>query len=176
MECRKHVEAEYQRQGIHMYPTFCPQRVQKDPDGHLTVTAKNSQGKEMALTGMDCVLMATGRKPNSKSLRLVEAGFRCQPKFPLTPLFSSPTTHYPTLSASILPPIHMSPIFCPQRVQKDPDGDLTFIAKSNHRREIALTGMDCELMATGCKPFSEGFGASRAMIVDRLPHFKAKPP
>ncbi len=72
MECRKHVEAEYQRQGIHMYPTFCPQKVSKDPDGHLTVIAKNSEGKEMALTGMDCVLMATGRKPNSRGLGLEE--------------------------------------------------------------------------------------------------------
>ena len=72
MECRKHVEAEYQRQGIHMYPTFCPQRVEKDPDGHFTVIAKNSDGKEMALTGLDCVLMATGRRPNSKGLGLEE--------------------------------------------------------------------------------------------------------
>ena len=72
MECRKHVEAEYQRQGIHMYPTFCPQKVEKDPDGHLTVIAKNSEGKEMALTGMDCVLMATGRSPNSKHIGLEE--------------------------------------------------------------------------------------------------------
>ena len=72
MECRKHTEAEYQRQGIHMYPTFCPQKVEKDPDGHFTVIAKNSQGKEMALTGMDCVLMATGRKPNSRGLGLEE--------------------------------------------------------------------------------------------------------
>ena len=72
MECRKHVEAEYQRQGIHMYPTFCPQKVQKDPDGHFTVVAKNSEGKEMALTGMDTVLMATGRSPNSKHLGLEE--------------------------------------------------------------------------------------------------------
>ena len=78
MECRKHVEAEYQRQGIHMYPTFCPQEVQRDPDGHLTVKAKNSQGREMALTGMDCVLMATGRKPNSKGLGLEEASHCCQ--------------------------------------------------------------------------------------------------
>ena len=75
MECRKHVEAEYQRQGIHMYPTFCPQKVQKDPDGHFTVVAKNSEGKEMALTGMDTVLMATGRSPNSKGLGLEEV--RC---------------------------------------------------------------------------------------------------
>lgn len=75
MECRKHVEAEYQRQGIHMYPTFCPQKVQKDPDGHFTVVAKNSEGKEMALTGMDTVLMATGRSPNSKHLGLEEV--RC---------------------------------------------------------------------------------------------------
>lgn len=74
MECRKHVEAEYQRQGIHMYPTFCPQKVEKDPDGHLTVIAKNSEGKEMALTGMDCVLMATGRSPNSKHIGLEEVG------------------------------------------------------------------------------------------------------
>ena len=72
MECRKHTEAEYQRQGIHMYPTFCPQKVEKDPDGHLTVIAKNSEGKEMALTGMDCVLMATGRSPNSKHIGLEE--------------------------------------------------------------------------------------------------------
>ena len=69
------MEAEYQRQGIHMYPTFCPQKVQKDPDGHFTVVAKNSQGKEMALTGMDTVLMATGRSPNSKGLGLEEV--RC---------------------------------------------------------------------------------------------------
>ena len=72
LECRKHVEEEYQRQGIHMYPTFCPQKVQKDPDGHLTVVARDSQGKEMALTGMDTVLMATGRTPNSKGLGLEE--------------------------------------------------------------------------------------------------------
>ena len=72
MECRKHVEAEYQRQGIHMYPTFCPQKVQKDPGGHFTVVAKNSEGKEMALTGLTTVLMATGRRPNSKGLGLEE--------------------------------------------------------------------------------------------------------
>ncbi|KAL3141576.1 hypothetical protein ABBQ32_004819 [Trebouxia sp. C0010 RCD-2024] len=74
LECRKHVEEEYQRQGIHMYPTFCPQKVQKDPDGHLTVVARDPQGKEMALTGMDTVLMATGRTPNSKGLGLEEVG------------------------------------------------------------------------------------------------------
>lgn len=78
MECRKHTEAEYQRQGIHMYPTFCPQKVEKDPDGHFTVIAKNSQGKEMALTGMDCVLMATGRKPNSRGLGLEEVGVKLE--------------------------------------------------------------------------------------------------
>ncbi|DBA77148.1 hypothetical protein WJX77_010382 [Trebouxia sp. C0004] len=74
MECRKHVEAEYRRQGIHMYPTFCPQKVERDPDGHLTVLAKNSEGKEMALSGIDCVLMATGRSPNSKNIGLEEVG------------------------------------------------------------------------------------------------------
>lgn len=70
MECRRHVEAEYQRQGIHMYPTFCPQKVVKEADGTLTVTAKDSNDKEMILKGLDCVLMATGRKPNTKGIGL----------------------------------------------------------------------------------------------------------
>lgn len=72
MECRKHVEAEYQRQGINMYPTFCPQKVVKESDGSLTVTAKDSNDKEMVIKGADCVLMATGRKPNTQNLGLEE--------------------------------------------------------------------------------------------------------
>ena len=76
MECRKHVEAEYQRQGINMYPTFCPQKVVKESDGSLTVTAKDSNDKEMVIKGADCVLMATGRKPNTQNLGLEEV--RCR--------------------------------------------------------------------------------------------------
>lgn len=72
MECRKHVEAEYRRQGIHMYATYCPQKVVKEDDGSLTVTAKNGDDKEMAIKGVDCVLMATGRKPNTKGIGLEE--------------------------------------------------------------------------------------------------------
>ena len=75
MECRKHTEAEYQRQGINMYPTFCPQKVVKESDGTLTVTAKNSNDKEMVIKGVDCVLMATGRKPNTKDIGLEEVCF-----------------------------------------------------------------------------------------------------
>ena len=105
MECRKHVEAEYQRQGIHMYATYCPQKVVKKPDGSLTVTAKNGDDKEMVLEGVECVLMATGRKPNTKGIGLEQVGTALVPcALPyLQPLILTPPSY--SLRVSLYTPL-----------------------------------------------------------------------
>ncbi len=69
-EAAKHTEGEFKRQGIQLKPDFSPVKVVKEKDGKLTMTAKNNKDEETTLEGIDCILMATGRKPATQGLGL----------------------------------------------------------------------------------------------------------
>ena len=66
---RKFALEQYKLRGLHMHEGTSPERIVKNDDGSVTLYAKTKDGKEVVETG-DHVLMATGRKPNTKNLGL----------------------------------------------------------------------------------------------------------
>lgn len=54
-----------------MHNQVTPERIVKNADGTVTLYARNKDGEEVVQTG-DHVLMATGRKPNTKNMGLEE--------------------------------------------------------------------------------------------------------
>ncbi|KAK9822833.1 hypothetical protein WJX81_008309 [Elliptochloris bilobata] len=73
-EIRDFVNEQYRVRGLNLYPQASPTRIVKGPDGKLTVHADVKDGEPVVLEGLDHVLMATGRKPNTHNLGLEEAG------------------------------------------------------------------------------------------------------
>ena len=69
-ECRRFMSEQYTVRGLNLHPTHSPTRVVKGEDGKLTLWTKDRDGKETAIKGVDHVLMATGRKPNTRNLGL----------------------------------------------------------------------------------------------------------
>ena len=63
---------QYKVAGLNIHASFSPSKIVKGPDGKLTLHAESKQGEKLALEGLDHVLMATGRAPNTRNLGLEE--------------------------------------------------------------------------------------------------------
>eukprot|EP00891_Asterochloris_glomerata_P007600 jgi/Astpho2/7600/Aster-02504 len=83
MENRLHLEEEFKKQGISLWPTYSPTKaswVTKQSNGKLTVVGKNKDDEEKTVEDVDFVLMATGRKPRTQGLGLEELGVKLDDK------------------------------------------------------------------------------------------------
>ena len=63
---------QYKVAGLNIHATYSPTKIVKGSDGKLTLHAESKQGEKLALEGLDHVLMATGRAPNTRNLGLEE--------------------------------------------------------------------------------------------------------
>lgn len=71
-ECREFITEQYQQRGLNLHAESTPERIVKQPDGKLTLHLSHKSGGSSTLEGLDAVLMATGRAPNSRNLGLQE--------------------------------------------------------------------------------------------------------
>ncbi len=71
-ECRKFVTEQYEAKGLNLHPESTPEKIVKNDDGSLTLHLKTKAGEAYTIDGLDQVLMATGRKPNTAKLGLKE--------------------------------------------------------------------------------------------------------
>ena len=69
LQVRTHAHEQYKLRGLHMHSQTKPERIVKNADGSVTLYARHADGTELVETG-DHVLMATGRKPNTKNMGL----------------------------------------------------------------------------------------------------------
>ena len=69
-ECREFITEQYGQRGINLHPGATPEKIVKNEDGSLTLHLKQKSGGSVVLEGLDQVLMATGRKPNTGKLDL----------------------------------------------------------------------------------------------------------
>lgn len=67
-EVRNFVSEQYEVAGLHLHPEATPTEIQKGADGKVTLISETKQGDKVVLEGLDQVLLATGRKPNTKNL------------------------------------------------------------------------------------------------------------
>lgn len=67
-EVRNFVAEQYGVHGLHLHPAASPVEIRKGEDGKLTLVADSKTDGQVVLQGLDHVLMATGRKPNTRNL------------------------------------------------------------------------------------------------------------
>lgn len=67
-EVRNFVAEQYGVHGLNLHPAASPVEIRKDADGKLTLVAESKKDGKIVLEGLDHVLMATGRKPNTRGL------------------------------------------------------------------------------------------------------------
>ena len=68
-ECRKFIAKQYEVHGLNIHAQSTPTRIEKKEDGTLTLHVKRDD-KEEAIEGLEVVLMATGRNPNTQNMGL----------------------------------------------------------------------------------------------------------
>ena len=73
-ECRQFMNDQYSLRGLNLHSTHSPTKVARGEDGKLALWTKDRSGKETVTEGIDHVLMATGRKPNTRNLGLEDVG------------------------------------------------------------------------------------------------------
>ncbi len=66
---------QYSVAGLNLHPAATPVEIRKGEDGKLTLVAESKESGQVVLQGLDHVLMATGRKPNTRGLGCEEV--RC---------------------------------------------------------------------------------------------------
>ena len=67
-EVRQFVAEQYELHGLNLHPEATPTEIQKGADGKLTLISESKKHGKVVLEGLDHVLLATGRKPNTKNL------------------------------------------------------------------------------------------------------------
>lgn len=71
------VTAEYDRQGVHVHRRSEATRIDKGADGKLTITYRDaSDGSESTVEGVDHLIWAIGRTPETRGIGLEEAGVK----------------------------------------------------------------------------------------------------
>ncbi|GAB4821380.1 hypothetical protein N2152v2_008426 [Parachlorella kessleri] len=78
-ECRAIVSENLEKRGIHVLSECNPTKVEKQHDGTYTLHYTDKAGQPNTVT-TGRVMMATGRKPNTRGLGLEEAGVETDPK------------------------------------------------------------------------------------------------
>ena len=56
--------------GLNIHSQSTPTRIEKQSDGSLTLHVKKKDGQEEAIEGLETILMATGRSPNTQNMNL----------------------------------------------------------------------------------------------------------
>ncbi|CAL5228430.1 g11564 [Coccomyxa viridis] len=79
-EVRQFVAEQYEQHGLNLHPEASPTEIQKGADGKLTLISESKKHGKIVLEGLDHVLLATGRKPNTKNLGCEEAGVELDEK------------------------------------------------------------------------------------------------
>ena len=69
-ECRKFIAEQYEVQGLNIHSESTPTRIEKQSNGSFTLHVKKKSGEEEAIEGLETVLMATGRSPNTQNMNL----------------------------------------------------------------------------------------------------------
>lgn len=69
-ECRQFIAEQYQVSGLNIHSESTPTRIEKQSNGSFTLHVKKKSGGEEAIEGLDTVLMATGRSPNTQNMNL----------------------------------------------------------------------------------------------------------
>ena len=69
-ECRKFIAEQYEVAGLNIHSQSTPTRIEKKDDGTLTLHVQKKSGEEEAIEGLEVVLMATGRSPNTQNMNL----------------------------------------------------------------------------------------------------------
>lgn len=70
----------YQDQGIKLHLFTSPTKLERGADGKIMLALETKDGKKESLEGLDQVLFATGRKPNTKNMGLEELGVELDSK------------------------------------------------------------------------------------------------
>ena len=71
-ECRKFIAEQYEVHGLNIHSESTPTRIEKQSNGSFTLHVKKKSGQEEAIEGLETVLMATGRSPNTQNMNLEE--------------------------------------------------------------------------------------------------------
>ncbi|KAK9824171.1 hypothetical protein WJX72_008264 [[Myrmecia] bisecta] len=79
-ECTSFIAEQYKLAGVKIYTSCSPEKLAKQPDGRITIEAKYEDGKQISVEDFDYVLMATGRKPNTKGIGLEKVGVELDDK------------------------------------------------------------------------------------------------
>ena len=77
-EVRRFAGEQYEARGVKMHLKASPAAVEKAGDGTLTLRLA-TPGGEVVLAGLDAVMAATGRRPNTKGLNLAKVGVATNP-------------------------------------------------------------------------------------------------
>ncbi|PHH86071.1 hypothetical protein CDD83_10792 [Cordyceps sp. RAO-2017] len=70
------VTAEYERLGVRLHRRSNASRVERAADGSLTVSYRDGDGREASVAGVDHLIWATGRVPETRGIGLEEAGVK----------------------------------------------------------------------------------------------------
>ena len=68
-ECRKFIAEQYEVHGLNIHSQSTPTKIEKKDDGSLSLHIKHSD-KEEVIDGLEVILMATGRNPNTQNIGL----------------------------------------------------------------------------------------------------------
>ena len=98
-EVRAFADAQYRARGLAVHASASPVSVVKAGDGSLTLTLKLADGGETVLTGLDHVMAATGRRPNTHGLGLEAVGIVPDPKTGAIPVDAHSRTTVPSIWA-----------------------------------------------------------------------------
>ncbi|KAL3151737.1 hypothetical protein ABBQ38_012716 [Trebouxia sp. C0009 RCD-2024] len=79
-ECRHFISEQYQVSGLNIHSESTPTCIEKQSNGSFTLHVKKKSGGEETIEGLDTVLMATGRSPNTQNMNLEEIGVELGPK------------------------------------------------------------------------------------------------
>ena len=85
-ECRQFIAEQYEVSGLKIHSESTPTRIEKQSNGTFTLHVKKKAGGEEAIEGLETVLMATGRSPNSQNMNLEEVWLPLCPPLYLTPV------------------------------------------------------------------------------------------
>lgn len=68
-ECRKFIAEQYEVHGLNIHSQSTPTKIEKKDDGSLSLHIKHGD-KEEVIEGLEVILMATGRNPNTQNMGL----------------------------------------------------------------------------------------------------------
>eukprot|EP00884_Botryococcus_braunii_P001431 jgi/Botrbrau1/11289/Bobra.0038s0055.1 len=98
-EARRFLAEQYIERGVNVHAGGSPKRIVKGADGKLNMTVALPGKGDVLLEGLDHVLMATGRKPNTANLGLEQVGVELEPKTGAIKVRADSQTSVPSIYA-----------------------------------------------------------------------------